>query len=79
MEGEFRLGRLPRDMLNHYQAADKVLTQTQGEYQALFQKAFTFLSAPHYYTALTTPQMQQQAMSLAQTLVQMAKRTAVAK
>jgi len=66
-----------QDMLGHYQRAEKVLTQTQGEYQALLQEVFAFLRTPHYYTALTTPQLQQQAMSLAQTLVEVANNSAV--
>jgi hypothetical protein len=66
-------------MLDHYQAAEKVLAQTQGQYQALLEQVCTLLSTAHYYTALTASQLQQQAMSLAQTLVQLAKHAAVAK
>jgi hypothetical protein len=66
-----------QDMFSHYQAAEKVLTDEKGAYQALLQEVLTCLSSPHYYTALTTPQLRQQAMSLAQALAQVANDSAV--
>jgi hypothetical protein len=66
------------DMLAHYQKAQETLRHTQNEYQVLFQEVATACNTPQYRTALTTPQLQRQARSLAQTLVQIANESAVA-
>jgi ankyrin repeat protein len=67
-----------QDNLDRCQAAKKVLTCTQDEYQAFLQAASAWLHTPHYHNALTTPQLQKQAMVLAQTLVPIANHAAVA-
>ncbi|MFM2428508.1 MAG: hypothetical protein RL012_392, partial [Bacteroidota bacterium] len=58
-----------QDNLNSYQAVTVKWTDAQTHCQALLQKLFK----DHYYTTITTAQLRQQAISLAQSWVQMAK------
>ncbi len=62
-----------------YQEAKATFDRTQNEYQALFQDVLTALSAPDYYAALTTPQLQRQSISLAHKLLHIANETATKK
>jgi ankyrin repeat protein len=57
-------------LVEHFEKAQQTFADTQSQYKTFLPQICTHVYTPHYHTALTTPLLQQQALSLAQTLIQ---------